>query len=397
MADNNEDFLSPDREDSTSYQDRKTNNLTLDELRQWRLQTGKTLGEQRKHASRHNQYYKDTLEDIEHGERLTSRKLASLVKSAKSHAGISAGELLEFTLGGTKRNRELKNTLNAAVLEAYLANVKAASNKFLGGITPQEVINQSRVEDVRRANTQIHLASVFKRKGNVIHFVTNAGIGSQDTHHYVSVQLLDYPNLLLGRTKAPSVLDVKKAVIDGKIRFDCDCGRHRYWYRYVATIGKYNYGLDENRYPSTRNPQLTGIACKHALRVMKYVTSAHMIAKIKGYAKDDIAKASSQVKPHRTSAKALEREAMKQTQALNNWKGRLHWSKKIKQAAATAQKQIKAEQKAAQAKQPNMPTQAERASYKYAQNQLGKKGVPANFKEIYQTEINTYQKKWGNK
>ena len=337
------------------------------------------------------------MQDIEAGKRLNNRQLASLIKSAKSRAGISASELLEFTLGDTKRNNELKKTMNAAVLDAYLTNVKAASSKFLGGITPTDVINQSRREDINRANTQIFLASVFKRQGNIIKFVTNAGIGSPDTHHYVSVQLLDYPELLLGRTRAPSVVDVKKAVIDGKINFDCDCGRHRYWYRYLATVGKYNFGIDENRYPSTRNPKLTGVACKHALRVMKHLMSPHMIAKVKGYATDDIAKASNKVKPHRQTSKQLEREAARQTEALNNWNGRLHWSKKIKQAAIKAEKQIKAEQKRAQAKSPNQPTQAERASYQYARAQVGKKGVPDNFKQIYQTEINTYQDKWGNK
>ncbi|WP_440464345.1 hypothetical protein [Psychrobacter sp. ASPA161_6] len=389
-------YLSEEREDSTSWQDRKTNNMTLDELRAWRLRTGKSVGDQRKHASTHNKYLKETLQDIEAGERLNNRQLASLIKSAKSRAGISASELLEFTLGDTKRNNELKKTMNAAVLDAYLANVKKASNKFLGGITPTDVINQSRREDINRANTQIFLASVFKRQGNIIKFVTNAGVGSPDTHHYVSVQLLDYPELLLGRTRAPSVVDVKKAVIDGKINFDCDCGRHRYWFRYLATVGKYNFGIDENRYPSTRNPKLTGVACKHALRVMKHLMSPHMIAKVKGYATDDIAKASNKVKPHRQTSKQLEREAARQTEALNNWNGRLHWSKKIKQAAIKAEKQIKAEQKRAQAKSPNQPTQAERASYQYAKGQIGKKGVPDNFKEIYQTEINTYQGKWGN-
>lgn len=390
-------YLSEEREDGASWQDRKTNNMTLDELRAWRLRTGKSVGDQRKHASTHNKYLKETLQDIEAGERLNNRQLASLIKSAKSRAGISASELLEFTLGDTKRNNELKKTMNAAVLDAYLANVKAASSKFLGGITPTDVINQSRREDINRANTQIFLASVFKRQGNIIKFVTNAGIGSPDTHHYVSVQLLDYPELLLGRTRAPSVVDVKKAVIDGKINFDCDCGRHRYWYRYLATVGKYNFGIDENRYPSTRNPKLTGVACKHALRVMKHLMSPHMIAKVKGYATDDIAKASNKVKPHRQTSKQLEREAARQTEALNNWNGRLHWSKKIKQAAIKAEKQIKAEQKRAQAKQPDQPTQAERASYQYAKAQVGKKGVPDNFKQIYQTEINTYQGKWGNK
>ena len=382
--------------DNTSWQDRQTNNLTLEELRQWRIDSTKDVTDQRKHASTQNRYIKETIKDLESGERITTKKLEKLVAAAKNKAGISANELLEFTLGDTKRNRELKKTLDAATLNAYLANVKAASNKFLGGITPQEVINHSRIEDIKRANTQIFLASVFKRKGNVIHFVTNAGIGSKDTHHYVTVQLLDYPQLLLGRTKAPTVLDVRKAVTEGKIRFDCDCGRHRYWYRYIATIGKYNYGVDESRYPSTRNPNVTGVACKHALRVMKHVTSAHMLARIRTYATDDIAKASNQVRPQRKTAKQLEREAAAQTAALNNWNGRLHWSKRIKKAADDAQKQIKAEQKRQQAKQPNQPTQAERSSYQYAKKQIKKNGVPDNFKKLYQDEINNYQDKWGN-
>ena len=382
--------------DNTSWQDRQTNNLTLEELRQWRIDSTKDVTDQRKHASTQNRYIKDTIKDLENGERITTKKLEKLVAAAKNKAGISANELLEFTLGDTKRNRELKKTLDAATLNAYLANVKAASNKFLGGITPQEVINHSRIEDIKRANTQIFLASVFKRRGNVIHFVTNAGIGSKDTHHYVTVQLLDYPQLLLGRTKAPTVLDVRKAVTEGKIRFDCDCGRHRYWYRYIATIGKYNYGIDESRYPSTRNPNVTGVACKHALRVMKHVTSAHMLARIRTYATDDIAKASNQVRPQRKTSKQLEREAAAQTAALNNWNGRLHWSKRIKKAADDAQKQIKAEQKRQQAKQPNQPTQAERSSYQYAKKQIKKNGVPDNFKKLYQDEINNYQDKWGN-
>lgn len=391
-----DDYLRPDQEDSTSYQDMQLNNMSLEELRQWRLQVGKNIGAQRKHASRQKRYLKDTVEDIANGERLTNKKLESLISSAKAKAGINANELLEFTLGNTKRNRELKKTLNAAVLEAYVKNVQAASSKFIGGISPQEVINHSRLEDINRANTQIHLASIFKRQGNVIHFYTNAGINSKDTHHYVSVQLLNYPEIIAGRTRAPSVVDVKKAVIDGKIRFDCDCGRHRYWYRYIATVSKYNYGIDENRYPSTRNPQFTGVACKHALRVMKYLMSPHMIAKIQDYAKGDIAKANNQIKPQRRTSKELEREAMRQTEALNNWKGRLHWSKRIEQAATKAQKQIKAEQKKAQAQDPNRPTQAERSSYQYAKKQLTRSGVPDNFKTIYQTEIDNYKSKWGN-
>ena len=111
--------------DNTSWQDRQTNNLTLEELRQWRIESTKDVTRQRKHASTHNRYLKDTIEDIESGERITTKKLEKLVASAKSKAGIDAAELLEFTLGDTKRNRELKKTLDAATLKAYLENVRA--------------------------------------------------------------------------------------------------------------------------------------------------------------------------------------------------------------------------------------------------------------------------------
>ncbi len=52
------------------------------------------------------------------------------------------------------------------------------------------------------------------------------------------------------------------------LKFDCDCGRHRFWYRYISTIGGFNAGRDETGFPKIRNPQLTGVACKHVLRTL---------------------------------------------------------------------------------------------------------------------------------
>ena len=172
------------------------------------------------------------------------------------------------------------------------------------------------------------MAMVYKRQGNTLFFLTNSGPESKVANHKVTVQLLDYPELLL-RTKPPSLTEVRNSILHGKIRFDCDCGRHQFWYRYIATVGKYNYGIDENRYPSTRNPNLTGVACKHALRVMKHLTSGMMLSQVRDYAKADIAMAENQVKSHRRTSQQVKREAAKQTQALNNWNGRLHWSKVI--------------------------------------------------------------------
>jgi hypothetical protein len=59
----------------------------------------------------------------------------------------------------------------------------------------------------------------------------------------------------------------------GPLKFECDCGRHRYWFRYIATIGGYNAGRPETGYPKIRNPKLFGVACKHVLRVMSDIES----------------------------------------------------------------------------------------------------------------------------
>jgi hypothetical protein len=116
--------------------------------------------------------------------------------------------------------------------------------------------------------------------------VTNASATSNVTRHYVTVEMLGYGAMLTG-AKDPSSYVIKSNVSGGKVRFDCDCGRHRYWYRFIATKGKYNYGMDEQGYPKIRNPNLVGVACKHVLRVMHQILSASGVAYIKSQVDKD--------------------------------------------------------------------------------------------------------------
>lgn len=80
----------------------------------------------------------------------------------------------------------------------------------------------------------------------------------------------------------------------GHLSFDCDCERHRYFFRYIATIGGFNAGRDETGYPKIRNPGLKGVACKHVLRVMAELQSSaailHFIEKAMAKAQASIEK-----------------------------------------------------------------------------------------------------------
>lgn len=60
-----------------------------------------------------------------------------------------------------------------------------------------------------------------------------------------------------------------KALVSGRLSFECPCGRHQYWYRYLATLGGYAIEPLERDFPKIRNPRLTGCCCKHVLRVLQ--------------------------------------------------------------------------------------------------------------------------------
>ncbi|MDO4440588.1 MAG: hypothetical protein Q4B81_00210 [Moraxella sp.] len=332
--------------DGASRQDRAMSKMSLEQIRAFRQDAMKKAMSTGLVSRTHNKAQENLAAAIHEGERLTGNALKKLIKQAKSQAGISAGELIAFTLGKTKKNvaigQDAENpTMSPELLRYYVANVQLAAERFAGGISPIDVVNQSRDIDIKRANEQIFMANVFKRKGGELYFLTNAGPDSTDINHKVVVELLDYQQFLLGRTTMPKRHEMVELLKHGKIKFDCDCGRHQYWYRYLATIGRYNHGVSENRYPSTRNPQLTGVACKHALRVMNVLMSGYGVAKLQGYIKQDLAKIKGKGlidhKSQRTELHHLKKEAALQTTD----KKAEHWRRKIKKELKEAATQIK--------------------------------------------------------
>lgn len=184
--------------------------------------------------------------------------------------GTTANGMLELTFG--KDRRQVSQTLTDENLITFAKNIEQAASRFAGGITPQQVINWSLPIDRERATKQIHLAVPMTRKAGLVKFMTNAGPDSKDTHHYVQVELLGFGKALSG-AREKGIMSVKKYIVEQGIRFTCDCGRHRYYYNYIAGLGNYHLGAKETRYPFIRNEKLSGLACKHVLRVMQWLTS----------------------------------------------------------------------------------------------------------------------------
>ena len=173
---------------------------------------------------------------------------------------------LTTTLGGIRR------VMTADDLVAFAKNIETLQEKYKKGISPRDVIDFSLRSDREKSNSEIFLCSPFSRKAGVFRFITNASLESKSSRHYVSVQFNDYSKFATNPKKPGGQL-TRERLINSGIKFDCDCGRHTYWFRYLATTAGYALGRQEGGYPKLRNPNLYGVACKHVLRVMHWITS----------------------------------------------------------------------------------------------------------------------------
>lgn len=223
---------------------------------------------------------------------------------------ISAAKLLMTTLGGELR------AITRDDLETFAANVRKLGKRFKGGITAKGVIDFSLQVDRDRANEQIRTAVVVRAQAGRLHFITNAGPGSPDLRHHVHVE---FPTFKALSASPQDPRKLAKTMLEGPLAFDCDCGRHRYWFRFIATKGGFAAGRPETGFPKIRNPKLVGVACKHALRVMpallKDPTVRAQAAKMIAAAQANDVKAQV-LKP--AEAKAIAEQQIKQSAYLRN-------------------------------------------------------------------------------
>lgn len=190
---------------------------------------------------------------------------SAILRPSEVRGEYDANRMLMTTLGGIKR------AMTHEDLAAFRRNADIAGKSFVGGITARQVIDQSLSVDRKRAREEILWAVPAygnkNVKGNLsVQFNTDASKRNGASRHFVNVEFIGFQTAVASGAHAPK--KAARLMSKEKIRFDCDCGRHTYWYRYISTIGNFNSGRAETGYPKIRNPNLTGVACKHVLRVM---------------------------------------------------------------------------------------------------------------------------------
>lgn len=167
-------------------------------------------------------------------------------------------------MGLTTTLHGMAQQLTMEDLRQFQANIRSLKKRFTGGVSARAMLDRSLQADRDRANKQIHTAVPMSASGGVIQFMTNAGPDSKVTRHHVQVELLNYSAIAASPKPAAKLA---KDLLEGAARWNCSCERHRFWYRYLLTTLKANYGASETAFPKVRNPSLRGTCCKHIARV----------------------------------------------------------------------------------------------------------------------------------
>lgn len=226
-------------------------------------------------------------------------------------------------------------------------------HKWKKGIRAKDIVSlstskPSRMEesDFDKAKKQIHAAVPIATKAGELKFSTNSGPNSDRDRHYVTVRMLNFPAAVSAASPPEKII---KDVLEGPLQIGCTCGQWRFVYAYMATVG--GYGLEEHRetaFPKIKNPTLTGVACKH---IVKVASVLYQSPTIKGFVTRLIT-----VERDKTQSK-LKRNAMAEMKDLEASMAKEHWhqktirteeekrAKRASQPSSVAKAQAKAEAK----------------------------------------------------
>lgn len=221
---------------------------------------------------------------------------------------------------------------------------KTIKDRYKGGLTPQQIVDLSLPIDRERANKEIHYSLLYRHtlEDGLYHFVTNASGKYEATRHNVHIRFSVWGACVASPKTA---LQMAQLLVKSHIKFDCDCGRHKYWYRYMATVGNYYVGRPETGYPDERNANLQGVACKHILRTMNVLLQPSTITKLAKHiqeAREDIL-----TKARHMTPKEMQQELKEQERRANNKKTEVRTSeqKARKKAVESSKKRPTKRQK----------------------------------------------------
>ena len=168
-----------------------------------------------------------------------------------------------------------------------LNNMAKAVDKMAGsfdqsrnGVAVPHLVNASLPADKERAR-RIKNALLFKFSGSMLTFrVTSSGETPNAPSHYVVKVRLEEWDIQVRKGIDKYCNIASDSAVRGRVSFGCTCGRHTFWYRYLATLGHFALEPFEGVFPKIRNPHLKGCCCKHVLKTLMVMQTPQVRARI---------------------------------------------------------------------------------------------------------------------
>lgn len=186
--------------------------------------------------------------------------------------------VLDYGFKGEKREYSLQD------LDKMAKRISSAGKEFHGrqkGVLVAELMKKTRSEDKQSARS-VAAAVPYKFADNMLFFqVTASGETPKAPSHYrVRVRLEEW-DYQVNKHKGNNYMKSAIKATHGRISFDCACGRHQFYYRYLAHIGGFAVEPPiENVFPKIKNPKLRGACCKHVVKVILALQTAPIQGRI---------------------------------------------------------------------------------------------------------------------
>ena len=153
-----------------------------------------------------------------------------------------------------------------------IERTQAARNSAVRGIPYAMLWSASDGKDKKRSRS-VRSATLYRIEGDTMCFRVS---GNSRPFYLVRIRMDEWKGLMKA-ADGTWEQSARKALF-GRLSIDCACGRHQFWYRYLAGIGNYAVAPpDEHDFPKIRNPRLKGCCCKHVLKCLQVMKGAGIL------------------------------------------------------------------------------------------------------------------------
>jgi len=158
------------------------------------------------------------------------------------------------------------------------------------GVTVKNALALSLGIDFAKMKEEIKLAGLTaNRNGQLIFTVqaSNKHLNNKYGHTKSNIAKKHYVHIEFDKEQLSKFIKEEKStndiLLNTHFKYQCSCGRHSYWFRYLWTVINSSIGLQENRFPRIRNRELQGMLCKHGIRTMLFMQTPRFLGEFERY------------------------------------------------------------------------------------------------------------------